>query len=261
MLEGCDKLRKKIIDTAFATKSGHIGGALSVIDILYTCFFKTMNDCEELILSKGHSALALYVCLNEKGVISDEELSSFYKDGTVLPAHPSSFHYKKDIPFGLGSLGHGLSLANGVALANRLNGKDVCTYVVMSDGETNEGSVWEAANFAVANKLNKLISIIDKNKLQAFGYSNEVLGDTASKDKWETIGFEVVEVDGHSIEDLRKAIKNLKNDDVRPKLIIANTIKGKGIDFMENELKWHYIPMKPEEYDSAVKQLKVIVDA
>ncbi len=249
------KLRKKILDIAYQTKTGHIGGCLSVIDMLYICYLKLREEGEQVILSKGHAALALYVCLNELGKISDEELSSFYKDGTKLPAHPSSFHFKEDIPFGLGSLGHGLPLSCGVAYANKLKSNNLRTYIIMSDGETNEGTTWEAAHFAVANKLDKLIVFIDKNKIQAFGKVEDVLGDTASKIKWESIGFDVFEINGNCQSEIEESVKNLDLNNKKPKLIIGNTIKGKGVSFMENIVDWHYLPMTEEHYKKAIEDL------
>ncbi len=211
---------------------------------------------DSFILSKGHAAAALYVCLNFTGEISDEELQSFYKNGTKLPAHPSAGHFK-GIPFALGSLGHGLPIACGIAKAGKIQKSNALSYVLMSDGETNEGTTWEAAHFAVQNKLDNLLVLIDKNGLQAFGNTKDILGDTASGELMSAIGFEVLTVNGHNLEEIANGIENLKSSkNGKPKMVIGNTIKGKGISYMENKMEWHYLPMTEELYAKAKKELK-----
>jgi transketolase len=249
------KLRLKILELHFRANSGHIGCSLSCIDLLIS-ILKYKNPDDNFILSKGHAATALYTILNELGEIPDETMASFYKDGTTLPAHPAPMKYAA-IPFATGSLGHGLPLASGVAKANKLKASDAISYVLMSDGETNEGTTWEAANFAVANKLDNLLVFIDKNGLQGFGNTKDILGDTASARLWETIGFDVIEADGHNITALLQAKATLlaqKNG--KPKLIIANTVKGKGVEYMENKMEWHYLPMNETLYAEATAKIK-----
>ena len=151
---------------------------------------------DDFILSKGHAASALYTILNETGNIPDEDITTFYKNATKLPAHPAALKYRA-IPFATGSLGHGLPLAAGIAKANKLQGNGNMSYVLMSDGETNEGTTWEAAHFAVANRLDNLFVFIDKNGLQGFDNTKNVLGDTAAHDTWQAMGFDVIEADGH----------------------------------------------------------------
>ncbi len=244
------KLRRKILEINYPVGGGHIGCALSCIDIMISVVkYRKENDC--FILSKGHAGSALYSLLHEMGEISDELLKTFYKNATTLPAHPAALKYPS-IPFATGSLGHGLPLACGVAKANKLKKNDGISYVLMSDGETNEGTSWEAAHFAVAHKLDNLIAIIDKNGLQGFGNIEDILGDTASAKVWQAMGFEVVEADGHDINGLM-AIKNdlAANKNGQPKLIIANTIKGKGIGYMEDKLEWHYLSMNEQQYNEA----------
>ncbi len=246
--------KSKLLELYYNAKCGHIACSLSCIDIIYTIFaFK--NETEKFILSKGHAAGALYTILNKFGEISDEELNTFYKNGTKLSAHPSANSFQ-NIPFALGSLGHGLPISCGIALSNKFLNNDLKTYVLMSDGETNEGTTWEAAHFAVANKLNNLILFIDKNNLQGFGKNIDILGDTASKQKWENIGFEVLEIDGHCINDIYNLLNHLNFTNNKPKLIIANTIKGKGVSYMENKLEWHYLPMNDLQYETALNDLK-----
>ena len=249
--------RKQLLKLYNDAHCGHIACSLSCIDIIYS-IMSTKKELESFILSKGHAAGALYTILNMFGEISDSELNSFYKNGTKLSAHPSAKSFK-NIPFALGSLGHGFPISCGIALSNRFEKNENFTYVLMSDGETNEGTTWEAAHFAVQNELNNLIVFIDKNNLQGFGSTKDVLGDTAEFSKWKSMGFHVIEIDGHDIKsmitniDLIKSIKNNK-----PKLIICKTIKGKGAPFMENKLEWHYLPMNEEQFNLALKSIENI---
>jgi transketolase len=241
----------------YKANAGHIGCSLSCIDLMAAVFFKFKKGSDKFILSKGHAVVSLYVCLNELGEIDDEDLSTFYKNGTSLPAHPAPGKFE-GIPFANGSLGHGLPIASGIAKAKKLKKDPSKVYVLMSDGETNAGTTWEAAHFAVTHHLNNLIVIIDKNGLQGFGKLEEVLGDTASYQKWTDLGFEISEIDGHDPDQIEGALSKLNNSGLSsPKLIIANTIKGKGISFMENKLEWHYLPMTDELYKKAVEEIKI----
>ncbi|MCW3121264.1 MAG: transketolase [Flavipsychrobacter sp.] len=249
------KLRTKILELHYKANSGHIGCSLSCIDIMISILkFKEAGDT--FILSKGHAATALYTILNEIGEIPDEVMDTFYKNATTLPAHPAAAKYKA-IPFATGSLGHGLPLATGIAKAKKLKKAGGVSFVLMSDGETNEGTTWEAAHFAVANKLDNLLIFIDKNGLQGFGNTADVLGDTASAKVWGAIGFDIIEVDGHDISAMLDAKQKLIADkNGKPKLIIAKTVKGKGIPYMENRLEWHYLPMNEAQYMEAVDRIK-----
>jgi transketolase len=249
------KLRARILGLHYKANSGHIGCSLSCIDIMISILkFKDAGDT--FILSKGHAATALYSILNETGDIPDEALETFYKNATTLPAHPAPMKYGA-IPFATGSLGHGMPLATGIAKAKKLKPAGGISYVLMSDGETNEGTTWEAAHFAVANKLDNLVVFIDKNGLQGYGNTADVLGDTASAKVWEAIGFDIIEVDGHSISAMLEAKQKLAGSkNGKPKLIIANTVKGKGISYMENKLEWHYLPMNEAQYLEAVKKIE-----
>ena len=250
-------LRIKLLNLYYEASCGHIGSSLSVIDSLYSVFnFK--QDIEKVILSKGHSAGALYIILNYFKEISDTELKTFYKDGTKLSAHPSANSYP-NIPFALGSLGHGLPIGCGIALFDKLsNNISKYTYVVMSDGETNEGTTWESAHFAVSNNLGNLIVLIDKNKLQGFGRTMDILGDTSNIKIWNLIGFESYEIDGHNIQKINNTLKKIKHlHSTKPKVIILNTIKGKGVDYMEDRLEWHYLPMNKEYFEKAIEQINL----
>jgi transketolase len=250
------ELRIKILGLYHQANAGHIGCSLSCIDLMISVLFLNKTVQDTFILSKGHAAAALYACLNALGEISDEALSTFYKDGTTLPAHPAPQQYD-GIPFATGSLGHGLPIACGIAHAAQIRNEDSFSFALLSDGETNEGTTWEAAHYAIQNELDNLFMIIDRNGLQGFGYTNEVLGITASVDKWKAIGFETVEVDGHDILAIDQAIRELKTHrNGKPKAIIANTIKGKGVSYMENRLEWHYLPMNIDQYEQAVQEVK-----
>jgi len=248
--------RIKILETHYKAGAGHIGSSLSCIDLMGTLFFKEKTNADTFILSKGHAAVALYVCLFITNEITEEILASYYKNGTMLPVHPPPLKFA-GISFATGSLGHGMPVGAGMAKARKLK-QDAASfiYVLMSDGETNEGSCWEAAHFAVKHKLNNLIILIDKNRLQGFGKTDEVLGDTSSVDQWRAMGFEVVEVDGHNSHEITTAIQNFKKTaTTAPKLIIANTIKGKGVSFMENKLEWHYLNLTTAQYQQALEEL------
>lgn len=249
------KLRLKILELYHNANAGHIGCSFSCIDLMIGSLIhhKSVND--DFILSKGHAAAALYTCLNYLGEIPDEILNTFYLNGTSLPAHPAAGKFK-NIPFATGSLGHGFSIGAGIAKANKMQSQKAWVYVLMSDGETNEGTTWEAAHFARQHQLNNLIVIIDKNRLQGFGYSKDVMGDTTTAAVWESLGFEVSIVEGHNIDEIVAEIDKLKiSKNILPKVIIADTVKGKGVSYMENQLAWHYLPVNDEQYIQAKKEI------
>jgi transketolase len=249
-------LRLKILEMYFNANAGHIGCSLSCIDLMIGSLISHKKENEVFLLSKGHAAASLYACLHELGEISDDVLETYYKNGTTLPAHPAP-NKIKGIPFATGSLGHGLPIAIGIAQANKILKNDEYTYVLMSDGETNEGTTWEGGHYAVAKGLDNLIVMIDKNGLQGFGNTNDILGVSADKNKWEAMGFEVVEVDGHNVSEIHNQIDLFKaRKNGIPKLLIANTVKGKGVSYMENKMEWHYLPMKDEQYEMAINDVK-----
>ncbi|MCU0341049.1 MAG: transketolase [Spirosomaceae bacterium] len=249
-------LRLRVLGLYKQANAGHIGCSLSCIDLLIAALIHQKRAQDSFILSKGHAAAALYVALNHLGEISDETLDTFYQDGTTLPAHPAPNQHK-GIPFATGSLGHGLPIATGIAHASKLSGEDAYSYVLMSDGETNEGTTWEAVHYAIQNRLDNLIVLIDKNGLQGFGNTTDILGETASAAKWKAMGFEVIEADGHDVTALIEGIEMLKNNkNGLPKVIIAHTVKGKGVSYMENRMEWHYLPMSDELYENAIFDIK-----
>jgi len=250
------ELRLKVLGLYHKANAGHIGCSLSCIDLMIAVLFLNKSSEDTFILSKGHAAAALYACLNVLGEITDEELGTFYLDGTTLPAHPAPRQYK-GIPFATGSLGHGLPIATGIAHAAKIGDEKSYSFALLSDGETNEGTTWEAAHYAVNNQLDNLFMLVDKNGLQGFDFTDKVLGETASAEKWKAIGFETVEVNGHDVLALHAAIQELKSrKNGLPKAIIAQTVKGKGVSYMENKLEWHYLPMNQEQYLEATQEIK-----
>lgn len=245
------QLRLKILGLYNQAHAGHIGCSLSCVDLMIATLVLRKRAQDTFLLSKGHAAASLYACLNYLGEISDETLATYYLNGTTLPAHPAPNQHR-GIPFATGSLGHGLPIGAGIAQAGKLAGDDSRAFVLMSDGETNEGTTWEAAHFAIQHELDNLLVLVDKNGLQGFGQTADVLGDTAAVRTWEAIGFDTVVVDGHNIAELLTALDRLTARlNGKPKLIIANTIKGKGVSYMENRLEWHYLPMTDAQYEQA----------
>jgi len=236
--------------------AGHIGAGLSCIDILVYLYFFRMQKTDRFILSKGHAALAWYVVLAESGKINPDLLDTFYQEGTLLPAHPPVGGTIDGITFGTGSLGHGLSLACGTALSCRYTDKPFDVYCLLSDGDCNAGSTWEAALFAAHHKLQNLYVIIDRNRLQGFGNTEEILTLEPLKKKWESFGFQVaVAENGHNFNSLHAAFGAFDNQSTKPACIIAQTVKGHGVSFMENKMEWHYLPMNEEQYKQALREI------
>jgi len=253
------KLRLKILEIIYKTKASHIGSIFSCLDIIlfiYTRVIKFKNKVpdQDFILSKGHAGLGLYTCLTHKNIISKKKLSSYYQNGSRLSGHVS--HYGVEgIEISTGSLGHGLSIGCGFAYGNRLNKSQKKTFVLMSDGECDEGSVWEAALFAAHFKLKNLVCIIDYNKLQSLKKVNETIKLEPFAKKWKSFGWNVIETNGHNYESLKKSFKNIYKSK-KPTCILAHTIKGKGVSFMHNSVLWHYRSPNEKEYDLAKKELK-----
>ena len=247
------KLRKNILTMAYTGQSVHIGCAFSLVEIfivLYRDFFKNNH----ILLSKGHGVMAQYVCLAEIGLIEQSELINYFKDGSRLKGLAES--EIKGIDISSGSLGHGLSVAVGIALGAKLNNDQSKTFCIVGDGESNEGSIWESIMFASHYKLNNLILIIDNNKFQAMGLTSEVMNMLNFKDKLVAFGFDTIEVDGHNENEIHNAIITLNQlNNGKPKAIVANTIKGKGVSFMENNNMWHYSRLDEKLYESSIKEL------
>jgi transketolase len=252
-------IRRKIITMSAATGTGHVGSSLSVVDVLivlYEHFIKGLPEDPErdrVIFSKGHASAALYAVLAHRGILPQERLETFATNGTRLGHHP---HYEPAIGLeaNTGSLGHGLPIGCGLAYSAKLAASNSRTFVIMSDGETNEGSVWEAAAFAGHHRLASLCMILDANQMQAMGNTRDILDPIDHSTKWRAFGWEALDVDGHNMAALAEAIGQTGSFE-KPLAIIAHTIKGKGVSFMEKNLLWHYRPPKGEEYRAALKEL------
>jgi len=242
-------IRKSILHIANLSSSPHTGTALSSVDILVTLYFKILNikDFDDLnrdifIMSKGHGAMALYATLYEKGFLSKDEFESYYQNEGVLPAHLDKTT-NKAIEVSSGSLGHGLPQALGFAYSKKLRDLNGDVYVLMGDGETQEGSVWEAAMLAPKMNLDNLTIFIDRNNLQGYGRADELVSYEPIDEKFRAFNWDVYRIDGHNLEEIEKTIKIKTN---KPKAIICDTTKGKGVSFMEDELKWHYFIVTDE---------------
>ncbi len=240
----------RLLRMHFESRCGHIGGNLSCLDILMTLFHGTMKEADRFVLSKGHAAGALYTTLWSLGVLTDDDLRTFHKDDTRLGGHPSP-HHLPQIPFATGSLGHGLPLACGIALAEQLTGGRGRTYCLLSDGEWQEGSNWEALIFAQQRRL-PLTLIVDSNGLQGFGRVSDIAGHAEISDKFRSFGVPASEVAGHDIWALRDVFADLQ---LGTRAIVAQTHKGSGISFMEDRMEWHYLPMSEELYNRAVAEV------
>jgi len=258
------KVREDIIEEVYSAKSGHPGGSLSVTDILTVLYFKVMNidpknpnkeDRDRFVLSKGHCSPALYSCLANRGFFPVEDLKTFRNINSYLQGHPD----KNKVPgvdMTTGSLGQGLSCANGMAIAGKMNKKDYRVYCVLGDGEIEEGQIWEAAMAANKYKLDNLCVIEDNNNLQIDGTIEEVMSSYPIDEKFRSFGFEVIKIDGHDIEEIIKAFEVAKNVKGKPTCIIAKTIKGKGISYMENQVGWHGKAPNDEQYEQAIKEMR-----
>lgn len=261
--EKAKKIRKGIIEEVYSHQSGHPGGSLSVADIIAVLYFKEMNinpqepewkERDRLVLSKGHCAPALYAALANRGYFKTEELKTFRSIEGRLQGHPD----KKNIPgvdMSTGSLGQGLSNANGMAIAGKLDKKEYRVYCILGDGELEEGQIWEAAMTSSKNKLDNLCVIVDNNNLQIDGTIEEVMSSYPIDEKFKSFGFQVINIDGHNIQEIIDAFDVAKNVKDKPTCIIAKTIKGKGVSYMENDVKWHGIAPNEEQYQLAMKEL------
>lgn len=254
-LENISKeIRKNILLQVYSANSGHPGGALSCTDILTSIYFKTICDGDKVILSKGHASAALYATLAEKGLIDKDELKTFRKFGSRLQGHPSL--RKLDVvDSSSGSLGQGLSIANGIAMGFKLNKKKNNVYVILGDGEIQEGQIWEAAMTASHYKLNNVIAFLDYNKMQIDGANDDVMSVKPVDKKFKAFGWNVQVINGHDFDEIINAIEKAKKSR-KPNMIIANTIKGKGVSFMENKCEWHGKAPNQEQYEMGVAELQ-----
>lgn len=234
--------------------AGHVGCSLSVAEVITFVRFGWMNETDEIILSKGHAAAALYSTLAEDGTLNDEALNSFYKNNTYLAAHPPVNKIKR-IPFATGSLGHGLSIAAGLGLAQKLKKTDKKIFCITSDGEINEGSTWEAALFIAHHNLTNVVWLIDRNNLQGYGRTEDVMKLEPLDKKLEAFGYNVLIAGGHDFSSLENAKLRIQNSKL-PTAIICNTTKGKGWTTYEDKVDCHYLPMKDDQYELVMKEVK-----
>jgi transketolase len=260
------RIRFKLVQMSHAAGTPHLGSALSCVDILVAAYWRVLRidptlpddpDRDRFILSKGHAASALYAVLAHRGFFPMNWLDAFARHGSPLAEQPSP-HCAPGVELATGSLGHGLPVGIGMALAARIQQRSYRVMVTMSDGECNEGSVWEAALFAPAQGLDSLTVIIDYNKWQATGRSDEVMALRSLSKKWEAFGWNACEVDGHDLPALIQSLSPPPNPDGRPRAIVAHTIKGKGISFMQDDNNWHYRIPKAEEVQAAGNELGVL---
>lgn len=256
-------IRRHIIEMTGAAKSGHPGGSLSAVEIVVTLFYDVMNhdpanprweDRDRFILSKGHGCPVLYAVMAECGYTPVEQLNTLRKLGSIYQGHPDR-RFIPALEASTGSLGQGLSIGLGMALAARLDGKPWRTYVVLGDGEIQEGQIWEAAMFAAFHKVDNLVAIVDYNRIQLDGFVKDIMELEPLADKWRSFGWHVVELDGHSIPALREAFAAPAAVQGKPTVVIAHTVKGKGVSFMENNPKWHGVAPSPQEVELALKEL------
>lgn len=255
------EIRKEILRMGWKSKASHLGSALSLTEILYVLYFKIANydkenmsspDRDKIILSKGHGSAALYSVLHGKGIISDEEINSYAVNGGKLPCHIDMFS-AKGLEASAGALGHGIGIAAGMALADKMDGRNTQVYAIIGDGEAQEGSVWEAAELISSKKINNFTVIVDFNDIQASGFSNEIIDQRNLSERFTSFGFESYDIDGHDCEMLEKILKMPHG---KPKAVIAHTVKGKGVSFMEGTVKSHYIKLDDELYKKALLDIE-----
>lgn len=255
------EIRRTILDESMRAGVGHIGSALSIADLLAALYGGVLRigephepERDRFVLSKGHAALALYAALAATGRMDPALLETYCGEGSQLGAHPE--HALPGVDFSTGSLGQGLSIATGAALAARRQGSPRRVFALLSDAECNEGSIWEAAMFAAHHRLGNLIAIVDVNGQQALGYTRDVLEPgPPARDRWEAFGWDVHEPDGHDPDALAATIDALDTGDERPHVLLARTTFGKGVSFMESRIEWHYLPLTAEQHAQALSEL------
>ena len=261
------RLRGAVVQMSHDAGTPHLGSSLSCIDILTALYWRVLRidpanasaqDRDRFILSKGHAATALYSALQARGFFPASLITGYNTDGSALAEHPGP-HCAPGVEAATGSLGHGLPIGLGQALAARIRGLDHRVFVLLSDGECNEGAVWEAALFAGAQKLDGVCIIVDYNKWQATGRSNETMNLSPLREKWATFGWDAFEIDGHDHEALVRLLENVPNGSGKPVAIVAHTVKGKGVSFMEDDNNWHYRIPKAEEVLAAKRELGLVL--
>ncbi len=255
------EVRRLILEQSKRAYVGHVGSSLAIADIvtlLYDRLLKGQDpegrDRDRVVLSKGHAALALYCALHLNGHITAADLDTYCGDDSLLGVHPEP--ELKGVDFGTGSLGQGLSIAAGAALAARIQGSKRRVFVVNSDAECNEGSIWEAVMFAGQHRLSNLVSIVDMNAQQAFGYTRDVIDLEPMGEKWRAFGWDVHDVDGHDVDLMEATVNGFNFESGPPHVLLARTDFGGGVSYMKSEIKWHYLPMSDEEYARALDDIE-----
>jgi transketolase len=244
--------RARLLRMHYEAKVGHIGGNLSALDAMLHLQGKVMTADDLFVLSKGHSAGALYIALWATGQLQDDDLRTFHQDGTTLAGHTIAGWHDR-IAFATGSLGHGLGLAAGAALGKRLRGDSGTVYCLVSDGECEEGSSWESLMFAHHQKLANLVVLVDANGLQGFGSTAEVASLEPLAPKFRGFGLRVEEIDGHNPDALDSVLKSERGETL---IVVMRTVKGKGVSFMEGKMEWHYLPLNEAQYNQALRELE-----
>ena len=265
-----NEVRKNIVTSLHSAKSGHPGGSLSAADMVTFLYYEEMRnidandpknpDRDRFVLSKGHAAPVLYGVLAEKGFIPKEDLVTLRHIDSYLQGHPDMKH-TPGVEMSAGSLGQGVSTAVGMALAGKMDNKDYRVYTMLGDGEIEEGQVWEAAMFAGHRKLDNLVVIVDNNNLQIDGTIEEVCSPYPIDEKFKAFNFNVVTINGHDFDQIREALNNAKNTKGMPTAIVMNTVKGKGVSFMENQVGWHGAAPNDEQYKVAMEDLEKVGEA
>jgi len=255
------QIRRIVLEQSKRAQVGHIGSALSIADLIAVLYEDVLHipspedaERDRFVLSKGHASLAVYAALSLRGWLPRQQLDTFCGDGTLLGVHPEEA--LRGVDFATGSLGHGMSMASGAALAARLHRAPRRAFVLLSDAECNCGSVWEAIMFAAHHRLANLVAVLDLNGQQALGYTKEVLSLDPMAARWRAFGWDVHEVDGHDLAQLRETFARLDTSSGPPHVLIAHTVFGKGVSYMESQIKWHYSPMSDAEYDQAIHELE-----
>ena len=263
LAEKAKNIRIGIIESVYRAASGHPGGSLSIADLMAYLYFEEMNidpenpkkaDRDRLVLSKGHAAPALYSALANRGFFPVEDLKTLRNIGSYLQGHPD-MKGTPGVDMTTGSLGLGISAACGMALSAKISNDSYRVYAILGDGESEEGQVWEAAMFAAHYKLDNLCAFLDSNGLQIDGPVAEVIGPAPFKEKFEAFGWNVIEIDGHSFDEIRNAVKTAKETKGKPTIVIMKTIKGRGVSFMENQVSWHGSAPNEEKYNLAMSEL------
>ena len=258
-------IRMRTIETSANARIPHLGSCLSCIELLTALYWQELRidpqapenpDRDRFVLSKGHGAPVLFQVLGERGFFEIERLAEFGQPGSVFHEHPPKPGYIPGVEAATGSLGHGLPMALGMAIAQRIQGSVSRTYALLSDGECNEGSIWEAAMFAGGQKVDQLTAIVDYNKWQATGRSQEVMALEPLGAKWEAFGWHAQEIDGHDLEAIKRGLAEARAERNKPSVIVAHTIKGKGVSFMEDDNNWHYRTPNPNELAAALAELR-----